>query len=199
MSYKESEVESELQGERGGERVTRRARWRASELQGERMELEEYVSVRFAGNGSKRWDEKEIEVPSKTVVRLGRWTAEGLEEAEVHWPVKGKSKGKIWKCVMLPGDSEIPVPPAKRPATEDIISDITTKPSTRGKWRLERDLAELERERAARELTTASTNQADVDSSKPSTTANKPSTTAKSSKSKRAAGKYCIYIYIYLR
>ena len=129
MSYKESEVESELQGERGGERVTRRARWRVSELQGKRMELEEYVSVRFAGNGSKRWDEKEIEVPSKTVVRLGRWTAEGLEEAEVHWPGKGKSKGKIWKCVMLPGDSEIPVPPAKRPATEDIISDITTKPN----------------------------------------------------------------------
>ena len=31
----------------------------------------------------------EVEVPGKTVVRLGEWTGEGLERAEVHWPGKG--------------------------------------------------------------------------------------------------------------
>lgn len=30
----------------------------------------------------------------------------GLEEAEVHWPGKGKSKGKIWKCMLLPEEVE---------------------------------------------------------------------------------------------
>ena len=32
------------------------------------------------------------------------WDAEGMEEAEVQWPVKGKGKGdvKIWHCVLLP-------------------------------------------------------------------------------------------------
>ena len=41
-------------------------------------------------------------------IRLGRYNAKGLEEAEVHWPGKGgKTKGgKIWKCVMLPPDQE---------------------------------------------------------------------------------------------
>ena len=39
-------------------------------------------AVRFEGNGSKRWDGREYEVPGRTVVRLGRLTEEGLEEAE---------------------------------------------------------------------------------------------------------------------
>ena len=44
------------------------------------------------------------DVPSQTVVQTGRCNQEGMEEAEVHWPVKGKGKGdvKIWHCVLLP-------------------------------------------------------------------------------------------------
>ena len=52
------------------------------------MEVD-YISVRFEDNHSKRWDGKEVEVPGKTVVRLGEWTAEGLERGQVHWPGKG--------------------------------------------------------------------------------------------------------------
>ena len=66
-----------------------------------------YVAVQFEGNGSNKWDGREYEVP-EAVVRQGRWTGDGLEEAEVHWPGKGgKAKGgKIWKCVMLPLEIE---------------------------------------------------------------------------------------------
>ena len=39
-------------------------------------------------------------MPAKTVMALGTKTAEGLEEAEVHWPGKGKAKAKVWKCVI---------------------------------------------------------------------------------------------------
>ena len=53
----------------------------------------EYLLVRFEGNSSKRWDGRETEVPSRTVVRSGRRGADGLEVAEVHWPGKG-GKGK---------------------------------------------------------------------------------------------------------
>ena len=35
-----------------------------------------YICVRFVGNGSKRWDGREVEVPRKTVVRLGEWIEE---------------------------------------------------------------------------------------------------------------------------
>ena len=44
------------------------------------------------------------DVPSKTVVWMGRCNQEGMEEAEVQWSVKGKEKGdvKIWHCVLLP-------------------------------------------------------------------------------------------------
>ena len=36
------------------------------------------------------------------MVRLGEWTVDGLERAQVHWSGKGgKSKGKIWNCVVL--------------------------------------------------------------------------------------------------
>ena len=64
----------------------------------------EYISVRFTNNDSRRWDGKLSDVPSKTVVRTGRYNEEGMEEAKVHWPVKGKGKGdvKIWHCVVLP-------------------------------------------------------------------------------------------------
>ena len=61
------------------------------------------------------------DVPSKTVVRTGRCNEEGMEEAEVHWPVKGKGKGgmKIWYCVLLPEagkmeQEDIGLKPAKR-------------------------------------------------------------------------------------
>ena len=56
-----------------------------------------YTTVRFVGNNSKKWDGKETEVPAKTVMALGRKTAEGLEEAEVHWPGKGKATAKVWR------------------------------------------------------------------------------------------------------
>ena len=52
------------------------------------MEVD-YISVRFEDNHSKRWDGKEVEVPGKTVVRLGELTAEGLERAQVHRPGQG--------------------------------------------------------------------------------------------------------------
>ena len=81
-------------------RGERRARGR-----GERME---YVGMRFEGNGSKKWDGKEVEVARKTVVRLAEWTEEGLERAEVHWLGKGEkaNKGKVWKCVVLLPESQ---------------------------------------------------------------------------------------------
>ena len=60
-----------------------------------------YVGVRFVGNGSRKWDGKETDVPEYTVVKLGKRGEDGLEEAEVHWPGKGKGKGKVWKCVVL--------------------------------------------------------------------------------------------------
>ena len=138
------------------------------------MEDSDYVAVRFEGNGSRKWDGREIEVPEKTVVRLGQRTAEGLEKAEVLWPGKGKSKGKVWTCVMLPVevDSDADAsPPAKRPAIEvdtagasssatasntggGSTSITPTRPS-RGKWRLEQKLREWERESAASGLTAA--------------------------------------------
>ena len=31
----------------------------------------DYTCVRFVGNGSKRWDGREVEVPGKMVLRLG--------------------------------------------------------------------------------------------------------------------------------
>ena len=91
----------------------------------------EYVSVRFMDNDSRRWDGKVSDVPSKTVVRTGRCNQEGMEEAEVHWPVKGKGKGdvKIWHCVLLPqaakkGEEDIRLKPVKRPLdqSEDSVS-----------------------------------------------------------------------------
>lgn len=48
-------------------------------------------------------------------MRIGRYNEEGMEEVEVHWPIKGKGKGdvKIWHCVVLPE-------PAARTEQEDI-------------------------------------------------------------------------------
>ena len=67
----------------------------------------EYICVQFEANASKKWDGREVEVPGKTVVRLGEWTVEGLEKVEVYWPGKGgKTKGKVWNCVVLPPDLE---------------------------------------------------------------------------------------------
>ena len=52
----------------------------------------EYISVRFTNNNSRQWDGKVSDIPSKTVVQSGRYNEEGMEEAEVHWPVKGREK-----------------------------------------------------------------------------------------------------------
>ena len=82
----------------------------------------DYLLVRFEGNSSNRWDGRETEVPSRTVVRSGRRGADGLEVAEVHWPGKGGKGKKLWKCVVLEGEAaeeeaEAAVPSAKRPRT----------------------------------------------------------------------------------
>ena len=60
----------------------------------------------------------------KTVVRLGKWTAEGLERAQVHWPGKegGKSRGKIWNCMVLPPSA------TSDPETDDETRDDTAPP-----------------------------------------------------------------------
>ena len=70
-------------------------------MQREKAEAE-YLIVRIKGNGSKRWDGRETEVPSRTVVRSG---ADSLVVAEVHWPGKG-GKRKVWKCAVLKGEQE---------------------------------------------------------------------------------------------
>ena len=64
----------------------------------------EYMSVRFMDNDSWWWDGKVSDVLLKTVVQTGRCNEEGIKEAEVHWPVKWKSKGdvQIWHCMLLP-------------------------------------------------------------------------------------------------
>ena len=89
----------------------------------------EYLLVRFEGNASKRWDGRETEVPSRTVVRSGRRGADGSEIAEVHWPGKG-GKGKVWCCVVLEGEEEeaAAVPCAKRARTED--AELEVEPET---------------------------------------------------------------------
>ena len=91
----------------------------------------EYLLVRFEGNASKRWDGRETEVPSRTVVRSGRRGADGSEIAEVHWPGKG-GKGKVWCCVVLEGEGEeeeaAAVPCAKRARTED--AELEVEPET---------------------------------------------------------------------
>ena len=68
------------------------------------MEGVEYVRVRFEGNGSMKWDGKEVDVPGETVVRLEEWKKEGLEQAHVNWPGKGRFRGKTWNCLLLPAD-----------------------------------------------------------------------------------------------
>ena len=111
----------------------------------------EYIAVKFEGNGSRKWDGKESEVPRKTVERLGKKTGEGLEQAEVHWPGKGKGKGKVWKCVILVIDGNTV-------CTEEQQGDIyghtagdTGRHATKrrlclpmGKIPLERELEEVE-------------------------------------------------------
>ena len=98
----------------------------------------EYISVRFTNNDSRRWDGKLSDVPSKTVVRTGRYNEEGMEEAEVHWPVKGKGKGdvKIWHCVVLPESAartEQEDIMTKRPRAEPEHEDIGPKPAKKAR------------------------------------------------------------------
>ena len=72
---------------------------------------EEYIAVRFEGNGSKKWNGQEwdgidADVPKKTVVRLGEYTEDGYEKAQVIWPGKsGKPQGTLWHCVILPDEA----------------------------------------------------------------------------------------------
>ena len=62
-----------------------------------------HVKVKFCNNKGSSWDEKdEVEVPARTVHRLGQYSEQGLEKAQVFW---GKSKQEIWNCVILE-DSE---------------------------------------------------------------------------------------------
>ena len=128
----------------------RREKSKAKRRQNEERE-EQYVSVRFEGNESKKWDGKEVEIPGKTVVRLAE---EGLEKAEVHWQGKrGKAKGKIWKCIVLPAEES--------QETADAVDSPATAPrrATRGKLGLERELATLERQRTARKLSEVAPDQ----------------------------------------
>ena len=143
------------------------------EEQGEEERELEYVGVRFEGNGSKKWDGKEVEVAGKTVVRLVEWTEEGLERAKVHWPGKGgkANKGKGWKCVVLlpESQSEAEVESAEEtadaaPGSTSPTSAATAAPKRRascGKFELEWELAALERQRTARELSEAAASAPD--------------------------------------
>ena len=92
----------------------------------------EYLLVRFEGNTSKRWDGRETEVPSRTVVRSGRRGADGSEIAEVHWPGKGGKGKKVWCCMVLEGEEEeaAAVPCAKRARTEGAELEVETSRST---------------------------------------------------------------------
>ena len=51
-----------------------------------------YISVRFMDNDSRRWDGKVSDFLLKTVVQTGCCNEEGMEEAEVHGPSRGKEK-----------------------------------------------------------------------------------------------------------
>ena len=63
-----------------------------------------YVAVYFEGNNFTKWDGNEVEVPGRTVVRLGWRGPDRLERAEIHWP-KGKvGKANVWWCVVLEGE-----------------------------------------------------------------------------------------------
>ena len=52
------------------------------------------VAVKFTENDSARWDGKVADVPRETVVRTGEREADGQERVEVHWPSKGKERGR---------------------------------------------------------------------------------------------------------
>ena len=101
----------------------------------------EYISVRFTNNDSRRWDGKLSDVPLKMVVWTRRYNEEGMEEAEVHWPVKGKGKGdvKIWHCMVLPESAarteqeDIGPKPPKRPRAEPEYEDVGPKPAKKAR------------------------------------------------------------------
>ena len=76
--------------------------------------------MRFVGNGLRKWDGKETDVPEYTVVKLGKRGKDGLEETEVHWPGKGKGKGKVWKCVVLEERTEAEVEKVAAPAEKRL-------------------------------------------------------------------------------
>ena len=61
----------------------------------------------------------------------------------------GKSRGKIWNCVVLPPVTSDPEANDETAPTEALT---TSRRASRGKYKLERDLGELERQRTAREL-----------------------------------------------
>ena len=51
--------------------------------------------MRFEGNSPKRWDGKVAEVPTSMATKTGRIGDDGLPQAEVHWPGKGKGKDDL--------------------------------------------------------------------------------------------------------
>ena len=172
--------------------------------------------MQYEGNGSKKWDGREIEMPRKTAVQLGQWTAEGLEEA---WPGKGgKSKGEIWKCVLLPPVLEEAEPEENVPTTPVVggtssgkgAAATTPTRGSRGKWWLERELREIERQSAAWELTqaveigsvggSAATTDTASQSSSSSVTLKASSSGGKHGKSRRYVHMYiCTYIRMYVK
>ena len=51
---------------------------------GRKAEKGEYIGVRFEGDGTKKWDGNEVELPGKTVVMLREWTEEGPERGRFY-------------------------------------------------------------------------------------------------------------------
>ena len=138
--------------------------------------------------------------------------AEGLEEAEVHWPGKGKVVAKVWRCVILDDtsgnpelvDTECTAPSAKpNPLSAVVVVDVDAAGGRgevqemtqlsraahtglgRWKWQLE-DLEEREHEIADLRGRSEAGNKP---SSKPTSTSGKP---------KRVRTYGCQHLYGYL-
>ena len=111
------------------------------------MEVD-YISVRFKDNHSKRWDgggggsrEDGGQVGGVDGRGVGAGTSSLAGEG-------GKSRGKIWNCVVL-------ALVTSDPEADDETVPTTSRRASRGKYKLERELAELGRQRTAHELSAA--------------------------------------------
>ena len=76
----------------------------------------------------------------------------------------GKSRGKIWNCVVLPPVTSDPEADDETALTKAMT---TSRRASRGKYKLERELGELERQRTARELSASAESAGAVESSMP--------------------------------